>query len=290
MTRRGWLLFSSLCLIWGLPYLLTRVAVRQVDPATLVFLRCAPAALLLLPYALWRGSLRILRPRLGWIALYGGLEFAVPWFLNARAERSITSSLTAVLVATVPILAVVLYRFSGAHEHLSLRRGSGLLLGAAGVVVLVGVDVRGSSLVAVGEMLVVCLGYALAAAVISTKLSEMPGEGVVSVALGMAALLYAPYGLSHLPSAMSPSVTWSVVVLVLVPTIMGPLIFFALILEAGPARSTVVTYVNPAVAVLLGVVLLGEPLTTGLIIGFPMIIIGSILGTSRSSPGELLEG
>jgi drug/metabolite transporter (DMT)-like permease len=287
MTRRAWLLFSALCVIWGLPYLLTRVAVRQVDPATLVLFRCAPAAVLLLPYAAWRGSLAPAWRKIGWVALYASLEFALPWLLMSRAERTISSSLTAVLVAAVPIMAVVATRFTGAHEHLSLRRGVGLVIGAAGVVVLVGIDVRGASLVAVGEMLLVCLGYAVAPFVISTRLHELAGEGVVSLGLAITALAYAPFGLSHLPESMSPSVAWSVVMLVLVPTIMGMLAFFALILEAGPARSTVVTYVNPAVAVLLGILLLHEPLTAGLVVGFPMIIAGSILGTSTERPAEL---
>ncbi len=287
MTRRAWLLFSALCVIWGLPYLLTRVAVRQVDPGTLVLFRCAPAALLLLPFAAFKRTLGPAWRKVGWVALYAALEFALPWLLMSQAEKTISSSLTAVLVASVPIMAVVLYRFTGAHEHLSLKRGFGLVLGAAGVVVLVGVDVRGSSLVAVIEMLLVCVGYTIAPLVISTKLHDLSGEGVVSLALGLVAIVYAPYGLTHLPSTMSASVTWSVILLIAVPTIMGMLAFFALIVEAGPARSTVVTYVNPAIAVLLGVLLLNEPLTAGLLIGFPMIIIGSILGTSTEELPEL---
>lgn len=287
MSRRAWFLFAALCLIWGTPYLLTRVAVRQVDPGTLVLFRCAPAAGLLLPFAAWKRTLLPAWRKLGWVALYAALEFALPWLLMSQAEKTISSSLTAVLVACVPIMAVIVYRFTGAHEHLSMQRGVGLILGAAGVVVLVGVDVRGSSLIAVAEMLLVCVGYTIAPLVISTKLQELTGSGVVSLALAISAVAYAPYGLTHLPTAMSASVTWSVVLLIAVPTLMGMMAFFALIMEAGPARSTVVTYVNPAVAVILGMLLLNEPLTAGLIIGFPMIIIGSILGTSKEQLPEL---
>jgi drug/metabolite transporter (DMT)-like permease len=159
------------------------------------------------------------------------------------------------LVASVPILAVLLSRFTIAHERLGPKRALGLAVGALRVAALVGVDLQASSALGVAEMLAVCVGYAVGPVIIATKLSELPGPGVVGT---------------------------SVVLLALIPTLAGFLVFFALILEAGPVRATVVTYVNPAVALFLGVVLLGEPITTGLAIGFPMIIIGSILATGRS--------
>ena len=285
MNRRAWILFLALCLIWGLPYLLIRVAVRQVDPATLVFLRTAPVTLLLLPWAGLTGRLAPLRSRLSWIALYSFCEFGMPWYFMSKAEIRLTSSTTALLVASVPILAVVIYRFSGAHEHLGLKRAGGLLLGAVGVGALVGFDVSASNLTGVLEMIPVCLGYALGPLIISRRLAHLPGAGVVGVSVGFVALAYLPWGVTHLPHHLSASVWSSVVLLALVPTLMGFLVFFSLIVEAGPARATVVTYVNPAIALLLGVLLLGEPVTIGLILGFPLIVAGSILATG-SSPGE----
>ena len=287
MSRKGWVLFAALCLIWGLPYLLIRIAVREIDPGTLVFLRTAPVALLLLPWAAATKRLRPLLPVAGWVLAYTICEFGVPWLLMSQAERQLTSSTTALLVASVPILAVVLYRFSGAHEALGAKRALGLALGALGVAALVGFDLSAANAIGVAEMAVVCLGYTLGPLIIHTKLSAMPGPGVVGASVALVALAYAPWGLTHLPATLSGSVVASVALLALVPTLMGFLVFFALILEAGPARATVVTYVNPAVALLLGVLILHEPLTAGLLLGFPMIVLGSILATGPSP--ELLE-
>jgi drug/metabolite transporter (DMT)-like permease len=281
VSRRASLLFAALCIIWGLPYLLIRIAVREVDPATLVFLRTAPVAILLIPWAAMTDRLSPLRGRAGWVLTYTVCEFGIPWLLMSRAEIHLDSSTTALLVATVPILAVVVYRFTGAHERLGARRAVGLGVGALGVGALVGFGLSASDTMSVVEMAVVCLGYTLGPLIIHTKLGDLPGPGVVGTSV---ALAYAPWGLTHLPHHPSGSVIASVALLALVPTLMGFLVFFALILEAGPARATVVTYVNPAVALLLGVVILGEPLTAALLIGFPMIIFGSVLATGPSPP------
>jgi drug/metabolite transporter (DMT)-like permease len=287
VTRKGWILFAALCLIWGLPYLLIRIAVREIDPGTLVFLRTAPGALLLLPWAAATGRLRPLLPVAGWVLAYTVCEFGVPWLLMSQAERQLTSSTTALLVASVPILAVVIYRFTGAHEALGAKRAAGLAIGALGVGALVGFDVSAANALGIAEMAVVCLGYTIGPLIIHTRLSDMPGPGVVGASVSLVALAYAPWGLTHLPTALSGSVVASVALLALVPTLIGFLVFFALILETGPARATVVTYVNPAVALLLGVLILHEPLTAGLLLGFPMIVVGSILATGPSP--QLLE-
>jgi drug/metabolite transporter (DMT)-like permease len=284
VTRRAWVLFAALCIIWGLPYLLIRIAVREVDPATLVFLRTAPVAILLLPWAAATGRVAPLRPKLWWVLAYTVCEFGVPWFFMSQAETRLNSSTTALLVAAVPIIAVVLYRFTGAHERLGARRALGLGLGALGVASLVGFDLGAGDRLGIAQMALVCLGYTLGPLIIHRRLSELSGPGVVGVSVTVVALAYAPWGLTHLPSHPSGSVVASVLLLALVPTLMGFLVFFALIVQAGPARATVVTYVNPAIALLLGVVILGEPLTAGLLLGFPMIIAGSILATGPTPP------
>jgi drug/metabolite transporter (DMT)-like permease len=287
MSRRGWLLFASMSVIWGTPYLLIRVAVRDLSPATLVFARTAPAALLLIPLAMSRGQLRPLLPRWRWVVAYTVVEIALPWLFLSGAEQHLTSSVAGLLIATVPLIAVVLYRiFSPATERLSSRRLLGLVVGFAGVGALVGIDLRGTDLVAVAEMIVPAVGYSFGPLIISRRLSDLPSLGVVSASVALTAIAYLPAALTHRPSHFPLEVFGAVAGLALVCTALAFILFFALIAEIGPARSTVITYVNPAVAVLLGVGLLGEHFTAGIAVGFPLILVGSVLATAspRAAP------
>jgi drug/metabolite transporter (DMT)-like permease len=289
VTRRGWFLFIAMSIIWGTPYLLIRIAVRELSPATLVFARTLPAAILLVPVALHRGQLRPLVARWQWIVAYTACEIALPWFFLTRAEQHLTSSVAGLLVATVPLVAVVLYRLiSPSTERLSRRRLSGLVIGFAGVGALVGLDLRGTDLAAVAEMVVPAIGYSLGPLIISRRLSDLPGLGVVSASVALAAVVYSPAALAELPSHISLEVLAAVAGLAFGCTALAFILFFALIVEIGPTRSTVITYLNPAVAVLLGVTLLGEDFTTGIAVGFPLILIGSFLATSsrRTSPTD----
>ncbi len=280
MSRRGWLLFAAMSVIWGTPYLLIRVAVRELSPATLVFARTLPAALLLVPLALSRGQLRPLLPRWRWIVAYTTAEVALPWLFLSRAEQHLTSSTSGLLIATVPLIAVVLYRLvSPSTERITRRRLLGLIVGFAGVGALVGFDLHGTDLVAVAEVAVPAVGYSLGPLIINRRLSDLPSLGVVSASVTLTAVVYAPAALTDLPRHLSLEVLGAVAGLAFVCTALAFLLFFALIAEIGPARSTVITYVNPAVAVLLGVALLGEPFTAGIAVGFPLILIGSVLAT-----------
>jgi drug/metabolite transporter (DMT)-like permease len=292
MSRRGWLLFATMSIIWGTPYLLIRVAVRELSPATLVFARTLPAALLLIPLALRRGDLRPLLVHWRWIVAYTVVEIALPWLFLSEAEQHLTSSTAGLLIATVPLIAVVIYRLiSPGSERITRRRLLGLIVGFAGVGALVGIDLHGTSLVAVAEIAVPAVGYSLGPLIVSRRLSDLPSVGVVSASVALTALVYAPVALTHLPAHMSLEVLGAVAGLAFVCTALAFLLFFALIAEIGPARSTVITYVNPAVAVLLGVALLGEPFTAGIAVGFPLILVGSVLATGSrpgaSSPVEL---
>ena len=282
MSKRGWILFLALSLIWGLPYLMIRVALREVDPGTLIFFRTVPAALLILPWAAWTGRLTPLKKHVGWLLIYTVVEFGIPWLLMTEAERHLSSSLTALLVACVPLLAVVIYHFTTARERFGPRRITGLLLGAFGVGCVVGLSIQGTSWIGVVLMVGCVIGYTVGPLIISTRLAHLPGPGVVGASIGLVALAYLPFGVTHLPSHMSLTVIGAVLVLSLVCTLAGFLILFSLIVEVGPSRMTVVTYINPAVAILLGVLLLNEQLTIGMIIGFPLIVLGSILATSQS--------
>lgn len=283
MSRRGWVLFTVMCLVWGVPYLLIKVAVGTFTPAALVFVRTGIGALALLPLAALRGQLRPLLPRWKPLVAYTVAELAVPWLLLSSAEQRISSSLAGLLIAAVPLVGALLARIAGGHEPLGVRRLTGLLVGFAGVAALVGTDVHGGNAVAFGEIAVVAVGYALGPFILARYLSDLPGLGVVAASLALTALGYAPVGIAQLPSRWpSASVTAAVIVLALLCTAVAFLIFFALIGEVGPVRTTIITYVNPAVAVALGVAFLGEPFTAGIAAGFVLILAGSVLSTGRS--------
>jgi drug/metabolite transporter (DMT)-like permease len=283
LSRKGWLLFIALCVIWGIPYLLIRVAVRELSPPTLVFLRTAPAALLLLPLALRRGEVLPLLPRWRWVVAYTAVEITAPWLLLSRAEQHLSSSMAGLLVASVPLIAAVLYRATGSADRLDARRLAGLVIGFAGVAALVGIDTSSTDPLAVAEMAVVSLCYATGPFIISRRLAGLPSLGVVTASLLLTALGYAPAGLAYLPASVSAKAVAAVATLAVVCTALAFLLFFTLIREIGPSRSTVITYVNPLVAVLLGVVLLGEPFTVGIAVGMPLILLGSVLGTATSA-------
>jgi len=282
VTRRGWLLFLALSVIWGIPYLLIKVAVRELTPASLVFLRTALGALLLLPAVMKNGNLRALLPRWRPILLFTLVEVALPWWLLSDAERRISSTLSGLLVASVPLLGALLSRLTGAHEPLGTRRLAGLGVGFAGVVALLGLDLRGD-VAAIVEMTLVVLGYALGPLIVSRRLADLASLDVVAVSIGLCALAYAPVGIAQLPRAMpSPAVIGSVAMLGVACTAVAFLLFFRLIAEVGPVRATVITYVNPAIALLAGVTLLGETFTPGTAVGFVLIIAGSWLATGPS--------
>ena len=282
MSRRGWLLFVAMGVIWGLPYLLIRISVRELSPATLVFARTGAAALLLLPFAIGRDAIRPLAKKWLVIVIYTVIEVGIPWFLLSTAEEHLSSSVSGLLIASVPLIGAVVAFATGSAHQLSLRGVAGLLFGLAGVAVLVGLNVRGSSLVGVGEILICAIGYATGPAIISRYLSDLPPLGVVTASFVLTALAYSPYALTHLPHHMTGEIWLSVALLATVCTALAFMVFFALIAEVGPVKATVITYVNPAVAVVLGVSLLNEPFTWGIAVGFPLILVGSFL-TTRSS-------
>ena len=282
MTNRGKLLFAALALIWGIPYLLIKVAMGELAPASLVFLRTGLGALLLLPLVLARGHLRSLLPRWKPLVLYTVVELAVPWVLLSDAERRVTSSLAGLLVATVPLVGALLARLTGGRERLGAPAIAGLFAGLAGVGVLLGFDLGSGSGWAIAEILVVVVGYAAGPIVIARQLSDLPVLEVVAASLGLCALAYAPIGILQLPDHLpSLRVVGSVLTLGAVCTALAFVVFFKLIAEIGATRATVVTYLNPAVAVLAGGLFLGEPFTPATALGFSLILGGAWLATGR---------
>jgi drug/metabolite transporter (DMT)-like permease len=282
MSRRGWTLFLAMAVIWGIPYLLIRVAVRQLDPGVMVLLRTGPASLLLAPIVIARRQIPVLLKNLRWIVIFGVVEFGIPWYCMATAERHISSSLTSLLICCVPLFAVLAQRIRRTEEHISRRRYLGLGIGALGVAFLVGLDLRGGSITWIGLMMVVCLGYCVGPMILATKLAHVPGVVVVAGATAFVALCWIPWSVAHWPAHVSGE-TWScMAVLSVVCTATAFLVFFELVKEVGSSRSVVVTYFNTAIAVVLGVIGLHETLTAGIVFGFPLVLVGCIFATSRS--------
>ena len=283
MARRSWLLFAALCVIWGIPYLLIRVVVRDGDisPGTLVFARTAIGALLLAPLAISRGALRPVLRRWRPLLAYTVIEVAVPWLFLSDAETKLSSSLSGLLVAAVPLVGVAVARLQRSDDRVDAARAAGLLLGIGGVVALLGLDVGEVTALPLLEMGIVVLSYAIGPTIFSRYLADVPGIGLVVLSLALTAVGYLPVAIADPPTHLPANVIWSVLGLATICTALAFIVFFALISAIGPARATVITYVNPAVAVLLGVVLLNEKFTVGMAVGFPMILAGSVLAARR---------
>lgn len=279
MTRRGWLLFAAMCVIWGVPYLFIRVAVRDIDPGSVVFLRTAIGGLVLLPFALHAKGFGLVLARWRPLVAFAVIEIAGPWLLLGDAEKHLSSSITGLLVAGVPLVAMLLARFGGGERADSVQL-LGLALGIVGVAMLVGLDFGGLNGFALLEMVVVVVGYATAPVIMARQLSDLPPIPVVCSALLLVAIGYLPWAAFNLRTVTAAS-AGSVVVLGLVCTALAFVLFFALLAEIGPSRAPIITYVNPAVAILLGVLLLNEKVTTGMLVGFPLILIGSVLAARR---------
>lgn len=279
MSRRS-LLFLTMCVVWGIPYLLIRVAVKDLHPAVLVLGRTAIGALLLVPLAVARGELRPVFARWRPLLVFAAIEIAIPWVLLSSAEQRLSSSFTGLTIAVVPLVGAVV-----AREHLGAWSVGGLFLGLAGVAALLGLDVGSLSTIGVLEIAGVVLGYAIGPIALSRHLRGLPSLGVISAALAVTAVAYLPVAAFVLPSSVPPAkVIGSVVALAVVCTALAFVVFFALIEEIGPVRATVITYVNPAVAAVLGVSILGERFTAGMGVGFALILVGSVLAARRPAP------
>ena len=292
MTRKGWILFIAMSVIWGIPYLFIKIALLELTPGVVVFARVGIAALILMPIAIYQGVLRPLRKR--WLVLVGlaCVQIVGPFLLISFGEQHITSSLTSLLIATDPILVALLALRFDPGERVTGLRLVGLLIGIVGVAVLLGFDIGGDGqkLFGAAMVLLASLGYATSALLIRRPtISALPNLGVVSVLCLTSTIVLLPLAVLQFPNKIpDPEVIASLLVLGLICTAVAYLIFFALIAEVGASRGTVITYVNPAVAVFLGVTLLGEPLNAAIIVGFLLILLGSWLSTSGVIPLKFL--
>lgn len=276
-------------LIWGIPYLFIRIAVGEISPAVLVFARTGLAAAILLPIALSRGGLGPIGKRWPWLLAFAAVEVAIPWFFLASAEQHITSALAGLLISAVPLVGLAIAIAFGNRQQMGPLNLVGLVLGLAGVAFIVGFDLRASDVGSLVAMAIAVVGYALGPAILARYLTGIPSVTVNGVSLGLCCVAYAPIAAVQWPHFVpSLSVFGSVVVLAVVCTALAFLLFFALIAEVGPVRATVITYVNPAVAAVLGVLVLKESLTAGMLVGFGLVLAGSGLATRR--PGRVPEG
>jgi drug/metabolite transporter (DMT)-like permease len=280
MSRRALVLFGVMAVIWGIPYLLIRIAVAEISPATLVFARTGIATLILLPIALLRTDMRPVLARWRWVVAFAVAEVGGPWLLLGSAEQHVTSSLAGLLVAGVPLVGTVIAVGTGSRERIGSNAVIGLLVGLAGVAAIIGVNLGSSDTTALLEIGVVVVGYAVGPGILARRLGGLSSVGVMALSLSLCALVYAPLAAVQRPVVMpSPGALASVAILGVVCTAAAFVLFWALIDEIGPIRATVITYVNPAVAALLGVAILHESFTPVMGLGFGLVILGSALAT-----------
>jgi drug/metabolite transporter (DMT)-like permease len=280
VSHRALVLFALMSIIWGIPYLFIRIAVADITPATLVLGRTVIAAAILLPIALARTDLRQVLARWRWVVAFAAVEIAIPWVALGSAEQHISSSLAGLLIAGVPLVGAAIALLTGGADRFGAVGVAGMLLGVAGVAFIVGADFAATDTTALLQVGVVVVGYALGPAILARRLDGLPTVGIMAVSLTLVAILFTPIAATQWPTTMpSANVLISVIVLATVCTAAAFILFGALIEAVGPVRATVITYINPAVAAVLGVVVLSETFTVPMAIGFAMVIAGSILAT-----------
>ncbi len=273
-----------MAIIWGIPYLFIRVAVAEITPPVLVFLRTLIATAILLPIALWKVDLRAVLVHWRWVAAFAAIEIAIPWVLLGSAEQHLTSSLTGLLIATTPLIGTIFALLTGGTDRLSRTGVVGLLVGLVGVVAIVGGDFDTNDVVALAQVFLVAVCYAIGPAILARRLGGVSSLGIMALSLAGSALLYAPVAALQWPAAVSTNVVVSILVLGTVCTAAAFMLFAALIGEIGPVRATVITYINPAVAAILGVAVLQEVFTPAMGAGLALVIVGSALATRRPTP------
>jgi drug/metabolite transporter (DMT)-like permease len=238
----------------------------------------------------WRaGSLPSLRGRVRWLAAYAVAEISIPFPLIALGEQHVASSLAAILIASVPLIIALLALRFDPSERATGARLFGLLLGFGGVIALMGLDVSGKRDELLGALAILgaAVGYAIGPLVLKHRLVDLDPRATMGGSLAIASLILAPAAALTAPSeAPTGGAIASIIVLGLLCTAIAFVIFNVLIADAGPGRALVITYVNPLVAVALGVTLLGEHPGAGAVAGLLLILAGSWLSTDgRLPPG-----
>jgi drug/metabolite transporter (DMT)-like permease len=285
MSRRNWFLFFFVGFIWGIPYLLIKVAVEDLSPPVIVFARVAIGAAILIPIAVKHGSLMPAIRAWKYVIPYAIGEMIGPWFLITAAEQKMTSGLTGLLVATVPIWTTILASLHGDKTVWHHKRLLGILIGFIGIILVVGIESFSGrqSIVAIAMVLIASIGYSWAVTMITAKVPHIEPISINGVAMVFTAIVYLPFVFLNAPEHMpSAKVLGSVLVLGLFPTAMAFILFFQLIKDIGTARGSLVTYLNTAFAVVLGVIILREPFTLGIALGLPLVLIGSYFASRKT--------
>jgi len=286
VKRSSWINFSLVGLLWGVPYLLIRVAVApgQFTPAFVVFSRVAIGATLLIPYAIQRGTFKPALKQFKWIAAYGIIEIVGPWGFISQGETKLNSGLAALLIATVAIWATLLNGALGDKTVWHSSRLIGLAVGFIGICFVVGLEsLQGKvDTVAILLLLLAAIGYAIAPTLIRHKIPELDGAAVNGLAMLIATVIYLPFALAQWPDHhVRANSIYSLLALGVFPTAIAFVVFFKILVDIGPARASLVAYVNTGVAVLLGVIILHEKLTTGILVGLPLVMIGSYYASRK---------
>lgn len=290
MTRRAWVAFAAASLIWGIPYLFIKIAVDHgVTAPVLAWGRVTLGALALLTLAWRAGTLASVRGRWRWLLAFAVAEIVIPFPMLAIGEERVPSSLAAIMVATVPLIGALLAMRFDPSERPTAVRALGLAIGFGGVIALVGLDIagHGGELLGIGAIMLTAIGYAIGPMVVKHRLAGLDPRATMGASLALAAIVLAPWAALDTPSHVpSSGAIGAVVVLGLVCTAAGFVVYAILIGEAGTSRATVITYVNPVVAVTLGVLLLGEHPGAGAVAGLLLILAGGWLSTDgRLPPG-----
>jgi drug/metabolite transporter (DMT)-like permease len=286
MSRRNWFLFIFVGFLWGIPYLLIKVAVDELSPAVIVFSRVAIGSAILIPMAMRRGSLMPAIKAWRYVIPYAIGEMIGPWFLITAAEEKMTSGLAGLLVATVPIWATLIASLHGDKTVWQSKRLIGILIGFIGIVLVVGIESFSGrqSIVAIFMILIAAIGYAWAVTMVTSKIPHIEPISINAVAMVFTVIVYLPFLFLYMPDKVpSTEALGSVIILGLFPTALAFILFFQLIKDIGTARGSLVTYLNTAFAVMLGVIILNEPFTLGIAIGLPLVLIGSYFASRKTT-------
>ncbi|MGI9226394.1 MAG: DMT family transporter [Candidatus Nanopelagicaceae bacterium] len=284
MTRKHLGQFIFVGFLWGVPYLFMRVAVREFDPSVVVFGRVVIGAAILFPIAIRRGVVKETLRGFKWILAYAIFEMCGPWYLITHAETKINSGLAGLLVATVPIWSTIYSSLAGDKTVWHAKRLMGIIIGFIGLVLIVGIETISGSADAfsVFQTVLAAILYSTAMAIILKGMPNGDGVAINAIAMAITAIIFAPAALTSLPTEMpSLNATASLIGLGVLSTGVAFMIYFTLIKEIGQARGSLVTYLNTAFAVVLGVIILGEPLTIGILTGLPLVLLGSYFASRK---------
>jgi drug/metabolite transporter (DMT)-like permease len=284
MTRKSWILFGIVGFLWGIPYLLMKVAVADIPPPLIVAGRTLIGAAILIPIALRKDTLKDAIKGIRYVIPYAVLEMVGPWILITSAEKEISSGLAGLLIATVPFFASIFSSLRGDHSVWQPKRIFGLVVGFVGIIALVGIEsITGTSNPkAIAMVILAAIMYAYAVLMVTTNLPGVDGIAINGVAMGLTCLFYTPIAIATWPSnPVSTQAIAALVALGVFSTAIAFMLFFIVIVEIGVARGSLTTYVNTAVAVVLGIIILDEPITLGIIVGLPMVLLGSFLASRK---------